>query len=60
MYLGKDEEPTWESRVKLPYTRAFMDEVWRTTSPLSRSVTHKTNAEVKISSYVIPKDSEVC
>ena len=58
-YKGNEKDPTWESRKKLPYTCAFMDEVYRTVCPLSRTVTHDTNTNIKLANFTIPKGEEV-
>jgi len=57
--LGLEGKVTTQKRSEMPYTSAFMEEVFRfrTLGPLG--VQHVTSSDAKLEEYVIPKGTVV-
>ncbi len=57
--VSSSGEITLKSRPRMPYTRAFIYEVLRYTSPVPLSVLHRATQDVDISGYNIPKGTQI-
>lgn len=57
--LGKDGRARYEERNKIPYTFAVLMEAQRFASNVPLSTTRKTNQDIHINGYTIPKGTEI-
>ncbi|XP_055941700.1 uncharacterized protein LOC129971749 [Argiope bruennichi] len=57
--IGKDGRTRYDERHKVPYTFAVLMEAQRYASNVPLSTTRKTNQDIHIDGYVIPKGSEI-
>ena len=46
-------------KAEMPYTNAFMQEVYRYRTLTPLGIPHKSNADTELNGYVIPKGSQV-
>uniref|UniRef100_H2Z8V6 Uncharacterized protein n=1 Tax=Ciona savignyi TaxID=51511 RepID=H2Z8V6_CIOSA len=57
--LGQEKIPAFEDKSKMPYTRAFIQEIYRHRTLLPLSVTHMTNEDANICGYTIQKGTTI-
>uniref|UniRef100_H2Z9F5 Cytochrome P450 2U1 n=1 Tax=Ciona savignyi TaxID=51511 RepID=H2Z9F5_CIOSA len=57
--LGPEKIPAFENKSKMPYTSAFIQEIYRYRTLVPLSVTHMTNEDAHISGYTIPKGTTI-
>ena len=57
--LGSSGKVTWQKRSEMPYTCAFMEEVFRFRTLAPFALQHYTNEDAEIGEYSIPKGTMV-
>ncbi|XP_039260151.2 cytochrome P450 2U1-like isoform X1 [Styela clava] len=57
--IGQDSKVTMEHEEKLPYTRAFIQEVWRHRTPAPLAVSHETTEDMIVQGYNIPAKTTI-
>ena len=43
----------------MPFTSAFLEETWRVSTPIEKSIDHRTLEDVTLAGYNLPKNTEV-
>ena len=43
----------------MPFTSAFLEETWRISTPIEKSIDHRAMEDVTVAGFDIPKDTEV-
>uniref|UniRef100_H2ZIS7 Cytochrome P450 2U1 n=1 Tax=Ciona savignyi TaxID=51511 RepID=H2ZIS7_CIOSA len=57
--LGQEKTPAMENKPIMPYTCAFMQEVYRYRTLVPLNLTHMTNNDVNLNGYSIPKGTTI-
>ena len=57
--IGSSGQVTWTKRSEMPYTCAFMEEVFRFKTLVALGVQHLTTEDAEIGGYYIPKGTMV-
>ncbi|XP_078484622.1 cytochrome P450 2U1-like [Ciona intestinalis] len=57
--IGQDRVPAMNDKAQMPYTCAFMQEVFRYRTLVPLSVVHMTNQDVVLNGYTIPKGTTI-
>ena len=57
--LGSDRIAAMSDRANMPYTCAFIEELYRFRTMAPQSLPHKTTEDVKLNGYFIPKNTLV-
>jgi len=57
--LAANQQVTMEDENKLPYTCSVIKEILRKSSIVSKGIPHRSNADIEINGYIIPKDTLV-
>ncbi|KAL4623169.1 cytochrome P450 1A1-like [Arapaima gigas] len=55
--IGSNRMPRFEDKTKMPFTKAFIYEVFRHTSYVPFTIPHSTTENVVLNRYFIPKDT---
>jgi len=58
-FSGDEAVVSMSDRKRLPYTCAFIEEVYRFRTLLPLSVAHKTTEDVHLRGFLIPKETKV-
>ncbi|XP_030647008.1 cytochrome P450 1D1 [Chanos chanos] len=56
-HVGSNRLPCFEDRPKMPYTQAFINEVFRHASYVPFTIPHCTTDNITLNGYFIPKDT---
>ena len=58
-FLGFEGKVTTQKRSEMPYTCAFMEEVFRFRTLLPLGIQHSTSEDAQLGDYIIPKGTQV-